>query len=162
VDGTDNGSGIPTIVELEEQERRLVLPAADLPALHALGERMYTAAIAAGLPILIQVRLGERLVYAAAAPGSTASNEEWAARKARVVHLLEHSSLLSRLLSERDGVPFEESQRLAPERYAGHGGAFPLRVPNVGFVGSVVVSGLPQLEDHAFVVRVLAEHVAAS
>jgi uncharacterized protein (UPF0303 family) len=162
VDETGTGSGAPTIAELEEQERLLVLPAADIGTLHALGARMYEAAIAAGLPIAIQVRLGERLVYAAAAPGSTAVNDEWAARKSRVVHLFEQSSLLVRLLHERDGVSFDEKHRLAKDRFAAHGGAFPLRIPSVGVVGSVVVSGLPQVEDHAFVVRILGDHLRAS
>ena len=36
----------PTIEELQEQERRLVLPAADLATLHALGRRLYDAAVA--------------------------------------------------------------------------------------------------------------------
>ena len=162
MDDSEHESGAPAIAELEEQERLLVLAVADLGTLHLLGERMHDAAIAAGLPLAIQVRLGERLVYAAAAPGSTAINDEWAARKARVVHLFEQSSLLVRLLHERDGVSFDEKHRLPTDRYAAHGGAFPLRARSVGFVGSVVVSGLPQLDDHAFVVRVLGDHVRAS
>ena len=78
------------------------------------------------------------------------------------MHLFEQSSLLVRLVHERDGVPFDERQRLPKDRYAAHGGAFPLRVRGVGFVGSVVVSGLPQLDDHAFVVRVLGDHLRPS
>jgi uncharacterized protein (UPF0303 family) len=153
VDGTVPGRGAPTIVELEEQERTLVLSVADLAALHALGARMYDAAVAGGLPLSIQVRIGERLVYAASAPGSAALNDDWAARKARVVHLFERSSLLVRLTHERDGISFDEKHRLPGDRYAPFGGAFPLRV---------TVSGLPQLEDHAFVVRLLRDHVRAS
>lgn len=152
----------PTIAELEEQERRLVLPAADLASLHALGGRLYDAAVAEGAPLAIQVRIGERLVFQAAAPGSSALLDDWAARKARVVHLFERSSLLVRLTHERDGVSFDEKHRLPGDRYAPWGGAFPLRVERVGFVGSVAVSGLPQLADHAFVVRVLDEHLRAS
>jgi len=162
VDDTRTGKGDPTIAELEEQERKLVLPAADLGALHAIGARMYDTAVAEGLPLAIQVRAGERVVYAAAAPGSSAVNDEWAARKARVVHLFERSSLLVRLTEVRDGISFEEKHRLPGDRFAAHGGAFPLRTRDSGFVGSVVVSGLPQLEDHAFVVRLLGEHVRAS
>lgn len=150
----------PTIEELEEQERRLVLPAADLATLHALGRRLYDAAVAGGLPLTIQVRLGERLVFSASAPGSTALNETWAERKARVVHAFEQSSLRVRLTHERDGADFESKHRLPVERYAANGGAFPLRVANVGFVGSVVVSGLPQVRDHRFVVEVLGAFLA--
>ena len=36
-----------------------------------------------------------------------------------------------------------------------HGGAFPLAVEGAGVIGTVVVSGLPQLDDHAMVVKAL-------
>ena len=44
--------------------------------------------------------------------------------------------------------------------FAAHGGAFPLLVRGVGPVGTVVVSGLPQVEDHRMVVAALREHLA--
>jgi len=37
------------------------------------------------------------------------------------------------------------------------GGAFPIIVRDVGAVGTVAVSGLPQAENHALVVSVLRE-----
>src|SRR3712207_8022567 len=43
---------------------------------------------------------------------------------------------------------FEEEFGLDPQRYAAHGGAVPVAVRSVGPVGVVVVSGLPQVEDH--------------
>ncbi|MDP2350327.1 MAG: heme-degrading domain-containing protein [Chloroflexota bacterium] len=150
----------PTIEELEAQERRLVLPAADLATLHALGRHLYDAAVERGLPLTIQLRLGERLVFSASAPGSTAVNERWADRKARVVRFFEHSSLLVRRIHERDGIDVNATHSLPVERFAAHGGAFPLRVASVGFVGSVVVSGLPQVEDHLFVVETLDAFIA--
>ncbi|MFN0281981.1 MAG: heme-binding protein, partial [Kineosporiaceae bacterium] len=41
-----------------------------------------------------------------------------------------------------------------------HGGAFPVHVVGVGVVGTVAVSGLPQAEDHAFVVEQLRHYLA--
>ena len=67
----------------------------------------------------------------------------------------ERSSLRVRLEHERDGHDVNAHNGLPVDAYAAHGGAFPLRVPNVGFVGSVVVSGLPQVQDHELVVGVL-------
>jgi uncharacterized protein (UPF0303 family) len=154
--------GTPLVEDLEAEERRLVLPRADLATLHALGHGMYDAAEEERLPLAIQIRVGDRLVFAAGAPGSTGLFDDWAARKARVVHLFEQSSLLVRLTHERDGVDFYAKHRLPGDRYAPFGGAFPIRVGNVGFIGSVAVSGLPQLLDHAFVVRKLGEFLDAS
>jgi uncharacterized protein (UPF0303 family) len=149
---SDNG---PSIDELQAQERDLVLEQADLGSLHTLGRLMSKAATERELPIVIQIRSGARLVYVAALPGSTASNDEWATKKARVTQHFEQSSLLVRLLHERDGEDVNSRHALAPELYKANGGAFPLRARGVGVIGSVVVSGLPQVDDHAFVVEQL-------
>ncbi len=153
---TSGSQSWPTIDELEAQERDLVLDRADLGSLHTLGRLMSTAAAERELPIVIQIRSGGRLVYVAALPGSTASNDEWATRKARLAQHFEQSSLLVRLVHERDGEDVNTRHALSPELFQAHGGAFPLRASGVGVIGTVVVSGLPQLDDHAFVVEQLA------
>jgi len=158
---TTAGNAGPTIDELEAQERGLVLDRADLGSLHELGRRMSKVAAERQLPIVIQIRSGGRLVYVAALPGSTASNDEWAPRKARVAQHFEQSSLLVRLRHERDGQDVNTRHTLSPELFQAFGGAFPLRVPGVGVIGSVVVSGLPQVDDHAFVVEQLEAHIRA-
>ena len=145
----------PPIDQLEAQERDLVLERADLGALQALGRQMSEAAATRHLPIVIQIRAGARLVSVAALPGSTASNDLWAARKARLTEHFEQSSMLVRLRHERDGQDVHTAHTLSPDLYQAHGGAFPLRVRGAGMIGSVVVSGLPQIEDHAFVVEQL-------
>src|SRR5262245_16800316 len=150
----------PTLEEVEGQERRLVLPRADLASLYALGRRMADTALERELPLLIQVRLGDRVVFAAALPGSTALNARWAERKSRLAALFEQSSLRVRLVHERNEEDVPSRHALSVEDVADHGGAFPLRVDGVGVIGSVVVSGLPQLDDHAFVVEMLEAHLS--
>lgn len=156
---TSDAGARPTIEELEAQERDLVLRQADLGALHRLGLQMSQVAAGRGLPIVIQIRSGKRLVFVAALPGSTASNDGWAPRKARVAQHFERSSLLVRRIHERDGVDMHTRHTLSPERFQAHGGAFPLRVEGIGVIGTVVVSGLPQIEDHAFVVEQLGRFI---
>jgi uncharacterized protein (UPF0303 family) len=56
---------------------------------------------------------------------------------------------------------FEDRTGLDPARYAAHGGSFPVTVRRVGVVGSVTVSGLPQLDDHRFVVEQLTLFLAS-
>ena len=93
-----NSDTWPSLDELEAQERDLVLERADLASLQNLGRLMSKAAEERELPIVIQIRAGARLVYVAALPGSTASNDQWAARKARLTEHFELSSLLVRRL----------------------------------------------------------------
>lgn len=149
----------PTIDELEAQERDLVLQQADLGALHKLGRLMSKAAAERALSIVIQIRCGGRLVFVSALPGSTASNDEWATRKARVAQHFEHSSLYVRVVHELDGQDVNTRHALSPELFRAFGGAFPLRAHGVGVIGTVVVSGLPQLDDHAFVIEQLKAHL---
>ena len=157
----DDDRAWPTLEELDEQERRLVLPRADLASLYGLGRRMADTALERRLPVLIQVRHGSRLVFVASLPGSTASNDSWAARKSRLAAWFEQSSLRVGAAYRGDGPDVHARHALPVERFAAHGGAFPLRVEGAGVVGTVVVSGLPQLEDHAFVVEMLEAHLAA-
>ena len=156
-----DADALPTLDEVEEQERRLVLPRADLESLFALGRRMADTALERRLPVLIQVRAGRRLVFVAALPGSTRSNDHWAARKARLAARFEQSSMRVRLSNPPDGEAVHERQALPRDRFAAHGGAFPLRTAGGEFIGTVVVSGLPQVQDHAFVVEMLEAHLAS-
>lgn len=49
---------------------------------------------------------------------------------------------------------------VAEELYAIHGGAIPLNVKGLGLAGILLISGLPQVEDHLLGVEVIAEFLA--
>ena len=53
------------------------------------------------------------------------------------------------------GGSFDEDSRLDPSVFAAHGGAFPILLRGTGCVGTVAVSGLPELADHRLVVEAL-------
>jgi uncharacterized protein (UPF0303 family) len=59
------------------------------------------------------------------------------------------------------GSSLAERYNVDEAEYAAHGGAFPIIIKNVGIVGTVTVSGLPQEEDHRLVVSVLREFLNA-
>ena len=151
----------PTIAELEEQERRLTLPHFTYDDAWALGTLLVELAREQGAPVAIDIRRGGQQLFHAALPGSTLDNDAWIDRKRRVVERYAASSLLIGTRFRAKNTTFEDSSRLDPDVYAAHGGAFPITVKGAGVIGTVVVSGLPQLEDHAMVVEAL-EHFAAT
>ena len=151
----------PTIAELEEQERRLTLPHFTYDDAWALGTLLVELAREQGAPVAIDIRRGGQQLFHAALPGSTLDNDAWIDRKRRVVERYAASSLLVGTRFRAKNTTFEDSSRLDPDVYAAHGGAFPITVKGAGVIGTVVVSGLPQLEDHAMVVEAL-EHFAAT
>ena len=112
------------------------------------------------LPIAVEVRLGDWIVYHASLPGSTAENQWWIDRKARVVLLKHHSTMYERVSAEERGVDWHEENNLLDETHAIHGGGLPLITKSEGFVGVLLISGLPQVQDHLLGVEVLTEFLA--
>ncbi|GHB71013.1 UPF0303 protein [Streptomyces umbrinus] len=150
----------PTIAELEEQERRLTLPHFTYDDAWALGTLLVELARERNAPVAIDIRRAGQQLFHAALPGSTADNDAWIDRKRRVVERYAASSLLIGTRFRAKNTTFEDSSRLDPDVYAAHGGAFPITVEGAGVIGTVVVSGLPQLEDHAMVVEALERFAA--
>ncbi|HTJ36580.1 MAG TPA: heme-degrading domain-containing protein [Dactylosporangium sp.] len=143
------------IAELEAQEQRLVLDRFDNDDAWALGCLLVEVARERGVSITVDVRRGGQQLFHAALPGTAPDNDRWIERKIRVVERLHASSyLVGRRLAAK-GATFDAGYGVDPADYATHGGAFPIRVRNVGVVGVVTVSGLPQADDHALVVEVL-------
>jgi uncharacterized protein (UPF0303 family) len=150
----------PDLDVLREQERRLVFDGFDNNTAWALGSRMVAAARDRELPVVVSIeRNGQRLFHAAL-PGTAADNDAWVERKVRVVRRYGRSSYQVGCQFRAGGGSFEEKSRLDPDQYAAHGGSFPLTIRGVGVVGSITVSGLPQADDHAFVVEQLERFLA--
>jgi uncharacterized protein (UPF0303 family) len=147
----------PPLDELAAQEAELVLPRLTNDDAIALGLALLDAARAEALPVVVDVRRGDQVLFHAALAGTAATNDAWVERKVRVVRLVGTSSLRAGAEAAAAGSTFEERQRVDPHLHAAHGGAFPLVVRDAGLVGVVTVSGLPQLEDHRLVVRVLRQ-----
>ncbi|MET0764036.1 MAG: heme-degrading domain-containing protein [Blastococcus sp.] len=148
-----------TLADLAAEEEELQCGGFTNDDAWALGSALVAAARQAGAPVAVGItRNGHRLFHAAL-PGATPDNDAWIERKTRVVDRFGHSSLYMRQLALDEGTTVEEKFGLDPRRFAAHGGAFPILVRSVGPVGVVVVSGLPQVEDHRMVVAALREHL---
>ncbi|MBL7257844.1 heme-degrading domain-containing protein [Paractinoplanes lichenicola] len=143
------------IAELEAQEAELELARFSNADAWRLGCLLVELATARALPVAVDIRRGEQQLFHAGLAGSVADNDRWIERKVRVVQRYGASSyLVGRRLAAK-GQELDAGMGVDPADYAAHGGAFPIRIRDVGVVGVVTVSGLPQAEDHALVVEAL-------
>ena len=145
---------------LLQQEANLVLRNMTPELAIEIGEIAKFFALSRELPVAIEVRIGDWIIYHASLPGSTSGNQWWIDRKARVVLLKHHSTLYERVSAEERGVDWHKENNLLDETHAIHGGGLPLITKSDGFVGVLLVSGLPQVEDHLLGVEVLTEFLA--
>jgi uncharacterized protein (UPF0303 family) len=123
----------------------------------ALGLLATDRAISGQLAIVIEVHHLGRLAYRAALPGSLPDSDDWIGRKRRVVERYHRSTLAVRVAYEERGTTFNESTGLSESEYAAHGGGLPILVAGVGVVGGFYASGLPQVDDHEFLVSCLRD-----
>ena len=152
-------TGFTSQLLLEEQDR-LVLPSLSVTDALEIGQIATSFGVEQGLPIAVEVRIGDWIIYHASLPGSTVENQGWIDRKARVVMLKHHSTLFERVSAQERGIDWFVENKLTDDTYAIHGGGLPLITQGDGFVGVLLISGLPQVEDHLLGVKVLTEFLA--
>ena len=145
---------------LLKEELLLTLPKLDVADALEIGQIAASFGADQGLPIAVEVRIGNWIIYHASLPGSTVENQGWIDRKARVVMLKQHSTLFERVSAQERGVDCFAENNLTDATHAIHGGGLPLITQGDGFVGVLLISGLPQIEDHLLGVKVLTEFLA--
>ena len=153
-------SGGFTTTQLLNEEQILTLPYLDLTGALEIGEIAKSLGQVRNLPIAVEVRLFDWIIYHASLPGSKPDNDWWMNRKARVVMLKHHSTMHERVSAEERGVDWHAENNFLDETHAIHGGGLPLITKDDGFVGVLLISGLPQVEDHLLGVEVLTEFLA--
>ena len=146
--------------QLLSEEQILTLPSLGVNDALEIGEIAKSLGVARNLPIAVEVRLGDWIIYHASLPGSKPENDWWISRKARVVMLKHHSTMYERVSAEERSVDWHKENNLLDETHAIHGGGLPLITKNEGLVGALLISGLPQVDDHLLGVEVLTEFLA--
>ena len=149
-----------TSSQLLVEEQILTLPSLSTAEALEIGEIAKSFGTVRNLPIAIEVRLDDWIVYHASLPGCKPENDWWMSRKARTVMLKHHSTMYERVSAEERGVDWHKEKNLPDETHAIHGGGLPLITNNEGFVGVLLISGLPQVEDHLLGVEVFTEFLA--
>ncbi len=116
--------------------------------------------LARKLPIAIEVRMKEWVVFHASLPGSTPDNDSWIRRKANVVNATGRSSMHEKVIAEEQGIDWFQTTGLLEADHAIHGGGLALNVVGLGLTGILLISGLPEVDDHLLGVEVLTEYLA--
>jgi Uncharacterized conserved protein len=146
--------------QLLQEEQELQFSRFNEETAWKLGSQLVERAQSQGLPITIDIMRGTHQLFHASLCGTSPDNDEWVKRKVRLVYRFGHSSFYIGQLLKSKGKRIEESYLVSETEYAPHGGCFPVIIKNTGVVGTVTVSGLPQEEDHRFVVQVLRDYLA--
>ncbi len=127
-----------------------------------LGQMFVEEAIELHLPIAINIRLlSGQTLFSCALSGTSLDNEAWIERKFNTVKRFGMSTLAYALLLKSQGFSLKD-RGLDPQLYVNGGGGFPLVVDSAGCIGSAMVSGLSDLEDHRVLVRCLARYLQRS
>jgi len=145
--------------QLLDEEQILKLPSLSNNDAIEIGQIAVTLGSQRKLPIAIEVRIAEWIVFHASLEGSKPENDWWINRKVAVVMLNQHSTMFERVSAEERGVDWHRENGVTDETHAIHGGALPL-ITEEGFKGILIISGLPQVEDHLLAVEVLTEFLA--
>jgi uncharacterized protein (UPF0303 family) len=149
-----------TSEQLLREEEVLALPSLDLVDAVEIGEICVAIARKESLELSVEVRIGDWVVFHTALSGSKPEQPSWIARKARVVAAKGHSTMYERVKAEEENVDWYEVNNLPEETHAIHGGGLPLIVAGKGLQGTLLISGLPQVDDHLLGVRVITEFLA--
>ena len=149
-----------TSQQLLQEEQVLILPSLTNTDAIEIGQIATSLGTDRNLPIAVEVRIGDWIIYHASLTGSTPENDWWIGRKARVVNLKKHSTIFERVLAEENGIDWHKENNLMDETHAIHGGGLPLITKDGGYQGVLIISGLPQVDDHLLGVEVLTEFLA--
>lgn len=147
-----------TLETLAAEQEALRLPRFDYDIAWRLGCLMREAAL--GLPAAITVAHGTDVVFSALMPGATCDNSDWAARKRAVAHRFHRSSLAMRLEAEAQGYDFNARFLLPATAFIASGGGVPLILKGGTLIGTIGVSGLPDVEDHRLAVTAIRQLLA--
>ncbi|PKM93880.1 MAG: hypothetical protein CVU84_13300 [Firmicutes bacterium HGW-Firmicutes-1] len=145
--------------ELIEQEKELQFKKFNSETAFTLGILLVEKAKEGNKNVAIDITFNGHQLFHYAFEGTSPDNGEWIKRKSRVVNRFHTSSYRMGIKLKIDNVSIEDKYFVNPMEYAPHGGSFPIIIKEVGYVGTITVSGLPQEEDHQMVVEAIREYL---
>lgn len=112
------------------------------------------------LNLAVRVVLRSDVVFQAKLKTTGPGNDPWLAGKAAVAEKFGEPSLLVKLRDQEAGTPFEQRADVDHDSLKAHGGSIPIRV-NGDVVGTITISGEPDVIDHQTAAEAVARFLAA-
>ena len=145
--------------KLEAEEQELQFASFSNEDAVQLGLRLYETAKEKHLPVTIDITRNGHQLFHLSMPGTSPDNDQWVARKIKLVNRMGMSSYHVGTMLRSLGMTLEERFELSHYEYAAHGGCFPVILKGTGPIGTVTISGLAQEDDHAMVVDAIREYL---
>ncbi len=144
------------LLVLEQQEEQLRFGTFSEDTAWQLGSLLRSELLARNAGGTVEIERAGHLLFACATTGAQPGQANWIRRKRNTVHHFARSTYAVGRKLERDGGTLESRHGLPERDFAAHGGGFPIFLQGTGPVGSIIVSGLPQREDHNLLIDALA------
>ncbi len=152
-------TNIELMKEAIAQEEELWFPCFNNKMAWDLGNVLVKQCEETGAAMTLDITKCGQQIFHYSCDGTLPDNDEWVKGKIRVVDRLHHSSFYIRCYLEEEGKSIDDRYHISSFEYRPYGGCFPLNVKGVGMIGTITVSGLPQEEDHAFVVKAIRTYL---
>jgi uncharacterized protein (UPF0303 family) len=159
--GTSMEKKTVTLDTIRRQEQALQFTSFDNDAALAIGNRIVEMAKADKVAVTVDITVNRDPLFFHAMAGTGASNVDWIRRKSNLVNRTGHASFFVHTEAVNAGKDFNNLPTFDPKDYAAHGGSFPIVVKGTGQIGTITVSGLAGVDDHAMVVRALKWYLKA-
>jgi uncharacterized protein (UPF0303 family) len=159
--GTAMEKNTVSLNTIRRQEQALQFSAFDNDAALAIGNRIVEQAKADKVAVTVDVSVNRNPLFFHAMAGTSPNNVDWIRRKSNLVNRTGHASFYVHMDAVAKGLDYDNLPTFDPKDFAAHGGSFPIVVRGTGQIGTITVSGLAGVDDHAMVVRALKWYLKA-
>jgi uncharacterized protein (UPF0303 family) len=159
--GTSMEKKTVSLDTIRRQEQALQFTSFDNDAALTIGNRIVEMARADKVAVTVDITVNRNPLFFHAMAGTSPNNVDWIRRKSNLVNRTGHASFFVHTEAVNAGRDYDNLPTFDPKDYAAHGGSFPIVVKGTGQVGTITVSGLAGVDDHAMVVRALKWYLKA-
>ena len=146
---------------IKRQEEALQFTSFDNDAALTIGNKIVEMAKADKVAVTVDVSVNRNPLFFHAMAGTSPNNADWIRRKSNLVNRTGHASFFMHTQAVERGQDFNNLPTFDSKDFAAHGGSVPIVVKGTGQIGTITVSGLAGVDDHAMVVRALKWYLKA-